>query len=264
VALQTFFEDPELQRFFLVFIRLSGLVIFAPPFMNRRLSAQFKGGLVFFLTVAIFPTVQHGAGVVPYHFPQLSLAILGELCIGLIIGFSVRLLLLVFELVGEFIDKHIGFAMASLVDPQTDITVSILGSLMMNLALFIFLELGGHLWIIQTFAGSFITLPLLEFNVDQHGLLYHMSAMFFRAVQSAVSISLPVTTVVTLVYMAQGFLQRTIPQFQIFVLGFIFTISVGLTSVQLVLTNFYPITTEIIESFQQEIVFLIANLRHGG
>ena len=202
MALQTFFEDPELQRFFLVFIRLSGLVIFAPPFMNRRLSAQFKGGLVFFLTMAIYPSVQYGEAIAADHFPQLSLAILGELCIGLIIGFSVRMLLMAFELTGEFIDKHIGFAMASLVDPQTDITVSILGSLMMNLALLIFIELGGHLWIVQTFAGSFLTLPLLEFNIDEHGLLYHLSSLFFKSFQSALSISLPVTTVVTLVYVA--------------------------------------------------------------
>jgi flagellar biosynthesis protein FliR len=263
MAIQKFFEDPELQKFFLVFIRLSGLIVFAPPFMNQRLSTQLKGGLIFFLTMAIYPTVQKGAVVIPYNFIEMSFAIGGELIIGLTIGFSIRILFTTYELAGELIDKQIGFAMASLVDPQTDITVSILGSLMMNLALFMFLELGGHLWMIRTFAGSFLTLPLLDFQINQQGLMYHMSELFFKSFESAVSLSFPVITVVTLVYIAQGYLQRTIPQFQIFVIGFIFTITVGLTSMQLLMANFYPFSENLFEHFQERIWFLISHLKNG-
>ena len=263
MALQAFFEDPELQRFFLVFIRLTGLMVFAPPFMNQRLSMQFKGGLVFFLTMAIFPTVKDAGTVIPYNFIEVCLASVGELVIGFTIGFSVRILLSIFELAGELIDKQIGFAMASLVDPQTDITVSILGSLLMNLALFIFMEVGGHLWLIKTFAGSFLSLPLLEFKFNQQGLLYHMSDMFAKSFDCALSLSYPILTVITLIYIAQGFLQRTIPQFQIFVIGFIFTITVGLTSMQLLLANFQSVAESYIEQYQQKVWFLISHLNHG-
>lgn len=228
--------------------------------MNRRLSSQFKGGLVFFLAMIIAPGVPSHNTVIPYHFIDVSFAILGELLIGLILGFSVRLLFTTFELAGEFIDKQIGFAMASLVDPQTDVTVSILGSLFMNLALFLFMESGGHLWIIQSLAGSFQSLPLLEGNFNQQGLMYHMSEIFMLCFRSALGLVFPVICVVTLIYVAQGFLQRTMPQFQIFVVGFIFTITVGLTSVQLILANFKPNTEQLMDDVQQEIWFLISNL----
>lgn len=233
--------------------------------MNRRLSGQFKGGLVFFLAMIIAPTVDAANTVIPYNFIEVGLAIMGELLIGFIIGFGVRLLFTTYELAGEFIDKQIGFAMASLVDPQTDITVSILGSLFMNLALFLFMEMGGHLWVIQSLAGSFHTLPLLEGQFNQQGLIYHMSELFLMAFNTALSITLPVITVVTLIYVAQGFLQRTMPQFQIFVVGFIFTITVGLTSIQLVLANFYPVSQNLFDDFQQRIWFMISHLgQHGG
>jgi flagellar biosynthetic protein FliR len=264
LQLKAFFEDPELQKFFLVFIRLSGLMVFAPPFMNRRLSTQFKGGLTFFLTVIIAPGILIHNVVIPYHFIDLSIAIGGELLIGLIIGFSVRLLFTTYELAGEFIDKQIGFAMASLVDPTTDVTVSILGSLFMNLALFLFMDYGGHLWVIQTLAGSFQTLPLLEGDFHQQGLIYHMNEIFVHCFATALSISLPVVSVVTLIYVAQGFLQRTMPQFQIFAVGFIFTITVGLTSVQLVLANFRPISEDLFDDVQQQVWFLISNLSQHG
>lgn len=263
MTLRSFFEDPELQKFFLVFIRVSGLVVFAPPFMNQRLSFQLKGGLVFFLAMVIFPTVPDLPVVIPYNFPEMSLAVAGELLIGFIIGFSIRMLFTTFELAGEFIDKHIGFAMASLVDPQTDVTVSIMGSLFMNLALFIFISVGGHLWIVKTFAGSFLTLPLLEGSFNVEGINRHMGELFFKSFAAAAEMVIPVIAVVTLVYMAQGFVTRTIPQLQIFVVGFIFTITVGLTSVQLILTNFGPVSEHLMEYFQERVWFMIAHLRDG-
>lgn len=258
--LQRFFEDPELQKFFLIFVRLSGLVVFAPPFMNQRLSTQFKGGLVFFLAVAIYPTVGESKVVLPYDFPTIALAILGEMWIGFLIGFSIQLLFMTFQLAGEFVDKHIGFAMASLVDPQTDVTVSILGSLFMNLTIYVFIEMGGHLWIIQSFAGSFLTLPLLESQFNGDGMLYHMSELVIVSFKSAMQFAMPVIVVVTLVYVVQGYLQRTIPQFQIFVVGFIFTITIGLTSVQMILQHFVPVSEDLISFFQQRVWFMISHL----
>ena len=263
MALQAFFEDPELQKFFLVFIRLTGLMIFAPPFMNQRLSLQLKGGLVFFLTMAIFPTVSQASTVIPYNFIEVCIASIGEFVIGFTIGFSVNILMSIFEMAGELIDKQIGFAMASLVDPQTDVTVSILSALLMNLALFIFIDVGGHLWLIKTFAGSFLSLPLLEFKFNQQGLIFHMSEMFAKSFDCALSLSYPILTVITLIYVAQGFLQRTIPQFQIFVIGFIFTITAGITSMQLLMANFESITEALIEQYQQKVMFIVSHLNHG-
>lgn len=261
--MQQFFENPELQKFFLVFVRLSGLVVFAPPFMNRRLSVQLKGGLVFFLAIAVMPVVPALPRLVPYNTIDLAYAMASEVLIGLIIGFSVRILFTIFELAGEFVDKQVGFAMASLVDPQTDVTVSILGSMFMNLALFLFIKVGGHHWIIEAFAGSFRTLPLLQgdFNID--GIHYHMGELFLKMFSSALGIVLPIIAVVTLVYVAQGFLVRTIPQLQIFVIGFIFTITIGLTSIQIMLRNFYPTSIDLFEFFRHRVWFMVSHLNHG-
>jgi flagellar biosynthetic protein FliR len=261
--LQQLFENPELQKFFLVFVRLSGLVVFAPPFMNQRLSVQLKGGLVFFLAIAVMPVVPALPNLVPYNTIDLAFAMLNEVLIGFIIGFSVRLLFTIFELAGEFVDKQVGFAMASLVDPQTDVTVSILGSMFMNLALFIFIKVGGHHWVIEAFAGSFRTLPLLQgdFNID--GIHFHMGELFLKIFSSALGIVFPIIAVVTLVYVAQGFLVRTIPQLQIFVIGFIFTITIGLTSIQIMLQNFYPVTIDLFNFFRDRVFFMVTHLDHG-
>ncbi|MBF0198913.1 MAG: flagellar biosynthetic protein FliR [Planctomycetes bacterium] len=262
--LKEFFSNPELFKFFLIVARLSGLVIFAPPFMNPKVSVQLKASLVFFLSVAVFPSVHHVPAVFPELYPEMGLVLAHELLVGFIIGFGVRLMFTTFQLAGEFIDKHIGFAMASLVDPQTDVTVSILGSLLMNLALFVFIDFGGHLWVIKSFAGSFHSIPLLAGNFHMDGILYHISELFFRSIIFAAEFSFPVIATVSLVYIAQGFLQRTIPQFQIFVVGFIFTITVGLSSVKLTLKHFAPASEGIMEFFQERIWFVITHLNHGG
>lgn len=259
--LQPLFEHPELQKMMLVFARISGLLIFAPPFYNRRLSFQLKGGFAVFLTVAMYPAVRGSYVVLPSTFPDLGLALLYEMLIGFIIGFGVQILMTAFQLAGELIDREMGFAMANLVDPQTDLSVSILGSVLMNLGLFIFLDLDGHLWLIKTFAGSFNTMPLLDMKIHVRGLVWNMSEMFFLSIKFAVEISLPVVIIIQLIYLAQGFIQRTIPQLQIFVVGFIFTITVGLISVRLMLEQMATSYQDLIELFKQDIWFLVEHLR---
>jgi len=261
--LKLFFENPDLQSFFLVFIRISGLVVFVPPFLSDKLTLQLKGGLVFFLAIAIFPTVRHGDIIIPYNFPELGLAVAFELLIGMTIGLSVQILFLAFQLSGSLIDINIGFAMASLVDPTTDIDVTIIGSLFMNLALYMFLCFGGHMWVIKTFAGSFSSMPLLEMNIHIQGLVYHIAKMFNHAFCFALSIALPVIIVVLLVHTVNGFLSKTIPQLQIFTVGFIITITLGLISLHIIFLQFVPMAENIIDSFEQEIWFLITNLKNG-
>ena len=263
MSIQQFFENPELQKFFLIFARLSGIVVFAPPFLNTRLSLQLKGGLVFFLAIAIFPTVNMGKVTMPDNFIELAFFMFFELAIGFFIGFSVELLFMAFQLAGEFIDRDIGFAMASLVDPQTDITVSILGSLLMNLGLFLFLDLNGHLWLIESYAGSFLHLPLLDYNISTAGLLHHMSGLFLASFKFAIEFSIPIIILMILIYATQAFIQRTIPQLQIFVVGIIFTISVGLISVRILLLHFTTVSEDLIDHFQREIWFMITHLRDG-
>jgi flagellar biosynthetic protein FliR len=261
--IKTYLLDPDVQKMFLVFARISGLVIFAPPFMNRKISVQIKGALILSITIAMAPSVGYVEVVIPSNFPELAMAMAFELSIGFIIGFAVQIMFVSFQLAGEFIDRHIGFAMASLVDPQTDITVSILGSLLMNLGLFLFLDVGGHLFIIESFAGSFHSIPLLQMDINQAGLLYHISALFFKALKFAAEFALPVIIFVTMIYVIQGFLQRTIPQLQIFVIGFIFTITAGLLSIRLLLQQFIPVSESLIEHFQERIWFIITHLNNG-
>jgi flagellar biosynthesis protein FliR len=261
--IKTYLLDPEIQKYFLIFARISGLVIFAPPFMNNKLSIQLKGALVLAMTLGVSTGVYYTDVIFPSNFIELTMAMFFELCIGFIIGFAIQILFVAFQLAGEFIDRHIGFAMASLVDPQTDITVSILGSLLMNLGLFLFLDIGGHNLIIRSFVGSFHTIPLLNMEINQWGLIYHISELFFKSLKFAAEFALPVIIFVTMIYAIQGFLQRTIPQLQIFVVGFIFTITAGLLSIRLLLQHFIPVSEELIQYFQDRIWFIITNLNNG-
>lgn len=258
--IQQYFEDPNTQKLILIFARLTGLIAFVPPFMNNKISVQIKGGFIMILTIALSGIVKSADVAIPMNFPEMGLAVAFELLIGFIIGFSVQILFTSFQLAGEFVDRHIGFAMASLVDPQTDITVSILGSLLMNLGLFLFIDLGGHNWVLETFAGSFRTIPLLSMNVNEAGILYHMSELFVKALTFAAEFSIPVIIFVTLIYVIQGFMQRTIPQLQIFVVGFIFTITAGIFSIRLLMEQFIPASEGIIEYFQQRVWFIISHL----
>ena len=50
---------------------------------------------------------------------------------------------------------------------------------------------------------------------------------------------------------------------QIFVVGIIFTISVGLIAVRILLLHFTSVSEDLIDHFQREIWFMITHLRNG-
>ena len=87
-----------------------------------------------------------------------------------------------------------------------------------------------------------------------------MTELVYTAFQTAMQFALPVIIIVTLVYVIQGYLQRTIPAFQIFIIGFIFTITVGLSSVQMILRNYLTVSEDLISFFQQRVWFMISHL----
>ncbi len=261
--MEAFFTDPQLQRFFLIFARLSGLVAFVPPFFNRRISLQLKGGMVFFLAVAMFPAVDDAAVILEPTFPDLGIAMCFEMLIGVIIGFVIDLMFMAYQLAGTLMGRQMGFAMASLVDPQNDINVSIIGSILQNFALFFFLFIGGHLWVINTFAGSFKSIPLLETSYAIDGLMYQLSGLFFKSVKFAVEVALPISLIMILIQMSLGYISRTVPQLQVFVVGFIFTISVGIISLQITLHHLTNISYNFFDIFFQDLWFIISHLKDG-
>jgi len=220
---------PELaEAFILVLIRVSAMVMMVPAFGDATVPASVKWGLSILITLLLFPIVK--AGIPPTRdlgFVSLVLGIAGELLIGIVIGFSVRIMFAGIQLAGEMLGFQMGFSVASVIDPATSDQVSVIAEFQYLLSLLLFMTVNAHHVFISAIAESYQAAPPL--SVHFSGPLFQALVILSKDIfVIAVKISAPVMAVLLFTNVAMGLVARTVPQMNIFIVSFPLQIAVGL------------------------------------
>ena len=100
----------------LILVRVSGMFVFCPPFATKAIPVRIKVGLSLALTIVITPMAA------ARRTPPLSLsAILGELAVGLLLGFCVTLLQEAMGFAGYLLNLEFSFSLVNVMDPTTSV-----------------------------------------------------------------------------------------------------------------------------------------------
>lgn len=108
----------------LVLVRLASFLMTAPLFSYRTIPARDKIGLALFFSFIITFGLSADLSMIETYFINL---LLKEAIIGLMLGLVAALLIYSVQVAGAFIDLQMGFAFASVVDPQTGTRVPLTG-----------------------------------------------------------------------------------------------------------------------------------------
>jgi flagellar biosynthetic protein FliR len=152
---------------------------------------------------------------------DLSTACLGELVIGLALGFGIRITLTGLSLAGELIDQQAGLGLAQVFDPASGGEATITGQSLLwtALAALLLLEpLGGHLLLAGAMLDVFEVLPVAA-AVSLETLSGTLVALAQQSLVLALQVAAPLLAVMSLVTLASGWLARTTPQVQLQVIG---------------------------------------------
>ena len=213
--------------FLLVLVRFSGLLIAAPVWSSPNFPARAKIGLAIFFALLMTPLIPALRETLPSAPIPLALIAIGELAIGLMIGFVMSLLFAAVQVAGQIMDLQTGFGMMNVFNPALETQFPIFGFFYFLLAVLYMLVLNLHLVMIRALASTFGDIPLggivirpeLLWEVSRWG-----SAMFY----DGLLIAAPVAVAMTLAYVTMGLLGRVVPQIHLFAVGFPVTISLGL------------------------------------
>lgn len=216
-----------IETFLLVFGRLTGLFLSAPIFGSRQIPGRVKVLIIVVLaaTLAFFVPVHYALEIMnPIHFLA---AIIIEILIGYTIGFIIYILLGAIQLSGQLMDMQMGFGIVNVVDPQTGTQIPLLGNLTQTIALLVYLAVDGHHYLLQALAQSYKLIPVLGFSIDSSfiRLLIEITVYMFII---AVKIAAPIIIAVLTTDIAMGFIARTVPQMNVFIVGLPLKILVGL------------------------------------
>jgi flagellar biosynthetic protein FliR len=196
-----------------------------------------KIGLILFTSIVIFPLVQARPLPEPQGIFDLAVFLLSDVTIGLGIAYITRLIFAAVQIAGTVVDFQMGFGVVNVIDPQTDTQVSVTAQFHNIVAVLIFLAVDAHHFILQAIVESFFIINPAEINFSSLTPEY-MLYLFSGTFTTAVKIAAPIMAILFFLSVGLGLVARTVPQMNVFIVGFPLQIGVGLLMVGLSLSFF--------------------------
>jgi flagellar biosynthetic protein FliR len=160
----------------------------------------------------------HLAPPLPGTLIEYARLALVEFGLGLALGLGVMTIVSVLHMAGSLIDAQIGVSLGSVFNPEFAGDASPSGELLHQLALVIFLIVGGHHLIVSALLDTFQALPV-GFAWISPPALDLLSGLVHQSLVLAVQIAAPVIGMMAVVGLAMGYLGHTIPQLNVLVVG---------------------------------------------
>ena len=244
----------EFHIFLLILLRVSALLIVAPIFGHRLFLARAKVGLAVMVSMVIFPTVDRFD--VPVGFLPYAVMMVGEVIMGLVIGYAVLLLFIGIQFAGQLAGLQMGFGIVNVIDPASHDQVSIIGQFLNILAILLMLTLDGHHIILNGLMTSFDAVPLG--GVVLKALVAHkMIALTAEVFVIAIKVSAPIMIALFLISTAMGVLARTVPQMNVFIVGFPVQLAVGMSVLMAALPLFQILIERALKLLERDVFALI-------
>ena len=217
---------PKISVLLLIFVRVSAFFVTIPLFSYKTIPSQLKIVLAFVLSWMMYYTFSIEAFTINGDY---LLLVLKEAIVGLVLGLVVYIVFSAVQIAGGFIDFQMGFAMANIVDPQTGVQSPLMGQFFNFLLLLVFLAINGHHLVLDGIFYSYQFMPIDQFFPkfgDAESVEYIMK-LFVAVFAIAFQMSAPIIATLFLVTLALGITGKTVPQLNIFVVGFPIKIAVG-------------------------------------
>lgn len=219
-----FLTDGSVANFFLLLVRLGGMFVFLPFFNSPTVFVTIKTGFVFFLTILFYPVLQ------PIGFElniaTMAGAIISELFLGMAVGVILSVIFAMMQYAGELVAFVMGFTMASTMDPQTGTSTPITSQFLNMFAIMVFLVIDGHHTVILFMYDSLNMVPLGGFVFEERYIEYMIKSMTSLFI-FGFSLAFPILSLSLLSDIIFGMIMKTMPSFNLLVIGFPIKISIA-------------------------------------
>lgn len=251
----TFYAE-KFVIFMLVFIRTVSMFATAPLYGNSSIPAQVKVWAAAAVAFLLFPLVAASAGTVPMDLGSLIVLGVEEAIVGSAIGFTMSLVFMGIDYSGEILGIEMGLSISSLIDQQSGVNVAVIGQFEAIVAVFIFLILNGHLYLLQALQMSYTAVPIsgLKLTGSAVNLFVGLSGMVFV---TAIKIGAPVIVSLFLADVVLGIMSRMVPQVNVFFVGMPITVGVGVVLLIASLPFFVLVFSKLLNTFEEQTVQLL-------
>jgi flagellar biosynthetic protein FliR len=230
----------------LVATRFSPVFLLTPLFAMVQVPVRVRVLFTLAMSLVLVAGLNISAVAAPETLTDLVRAIFSELMIGMALAFGIFMAFGAFLFGGRLLDFQMGFGVANLIDPATHTQAPLLGTILSLMAVITFYLLDGHHLMIRGLAYSLEKIPPGSALKDIDPQL--MIAQFGVTFVYGLAVVAPAVAVLLLVDVGMAVAARTMPQVNMFIVGFPLKIFLGLLVLALSLNYMGPLLERIYAS----------------
>lgn len=236
-----FLSPQNVVGFLLLFFRFAGLFIMTPFFSHTSIPMSVKAAIAFIFSVLFFATMPPLQ--LEVNTTNVVLAIISEFLLGFSVGLMLQIVMNIMSFAGIQISFIMGFSMATVMDPQSGVSLPIISNILSLFALMLFLALDGHHVVLLFVNDSLKEVPLGGFMISERLYTYVLNAVTNMFVVGFM-IAFPIIALSLLADVIFGMLMKTMPQFNLLVIGFPIKIMVAFVVIVAILSTIMGVFKE--------------------
>ena len=247
----------QLFIFLLVMTRISGLIMIAPIFGPRHAPYQLRVLLILIVAMMVAPLHWNSSFSPPNNLLGFSVLLGREAALGLAIGLAITIFFSGMQLSGTIIGQMSGLQLAEVFDPNFDNTVPVFGQFLDLVAVAVFVALDGHRRVLEALLDTFRWRPPGhdDFPVSIVEILTTVTAeSFIIGIRAAA----PIMIALMLSIVILGLISRTVPQLNIFAVGFNLNITLVVATMAFSLATLTTVVEERADAILEAVQAAIA------
>jgi flagellar biosynthetic protein FliR len=211
-------DTGEVMLFVLALARTSAWVAASPLFSTSGLASV--GRLAFAISLALFAVpVSAAAPAPPGDIFAFLLVAIGQVALGILLGWVTGLALAIFQSAGAVIDLTSGFSAAAILDPATGAQTAVMARVFGLAFTALFFATNAHLVVVGGFVRSFRAVPVTQIPVLEASSVAMAAQALSDLLLAALEIAAPTLGALLLAEVALAFAARFAPAANIFLIG---------------------------------------------
>ncbi|CAN2041455.1 Flagellar biosynthetic protein FliR [Candidatus Magnetomoraceae bacterium gMMP-15] len=215
------------KSFILVLLRVSIILFMFPIFGAERIPTVVKAGLSMVTAIVLLPVVLPDPQLFPEDVWNGAYLVISELILAVILRLSIDLFFASIQMAGQLVGFQMGFAIATVFDPNSGVQSSLISQIGYWAALMAFLLLNGHHLVLIALKDSFSIIKLGTFSLQNnlfHIIMNEAANLFVMAIK----LGAPAIAALIFVDVAFGLIAKVSPQMNILIVALPLKIGVGL------------------------------------
>jgi len=245
-------EAGEIIVWVLVFLRTGAFFMGIPLFAGRMLPMKIKTAFGLILALLINPLIPANLELAT-TFAGVILLALNEVCIGLLLAMTVRMIFFAVELAGYLISYEIGLMASNSVNPLLGSSDATITTLLYYFSLLVFFVAGIHYDVLKAFIMSFEILPIGNFFLSTNPMrefVREVSRVFVIGTLMAA----PFIALNFLVNVSFAVLGKAVPKMNVFMTSFSVRILGGLV---LLVSSLLLLTSYILDNSRRSVEVML-------